>query len=47
MPKNDLEHEQMKNVPYASKYAQVYTRPDIALTIGVLEKYQSNLSVDH
>ncbi|XP_047180270.1 secreted RxLR effector protein 161-like [Vigna umbellata] len=51
-PKNDLEREQMKNIPYASvveslMYAQVCTRPDIAFAVGVLGRYQSNPSVDH
>ncbi|RVW47187.1 Retrovirus-related Pol polyprotein from transposon TNT 1-94 [Vitis vinifera] len=37
-PKNDLEREQMKNIPYASAvgslmYAQVCTRPDIAFAV--------------
>ena len=40
-PKNDLENESMKNIPYASAvgslmYAQVCTRPDIAYAVGVL-----------
>ncbi|RVW23780.1 Retrovirus-related Pol polyprotein from transposon TNT 1-94 [Vitis vinifera] len=40
-PKNDLEREQMKNIPYASAvgslmYAQVCTRPDIAFAVGML-----------
>ena len=51
-PKNDLEREQMKNVPYASAvkilmYAQVYTRPDIAFVVGMLGRYQSNPGIDH
>ncbi|RVW74359.1 Retrovirus-related Pol polyprotein from transposon TNT 1-94 [Vitis vinifera] len=46
--KNELEREQMKNIPYASAvgslmYAQVYTRPDIAFAIGMLGRHQSNL----
>ncbi|RVW62453.1 Retrovirus-related Pol polyprotein from transposon TNT 1-94 [Vitis vinifera] len=50
--KNDLEKEQMKNIPYASAvgslmYAQVCTRPDIAFAVGMLERYQSNPSIDH
>ena len=40
-PKNDLEREQMKNIPYASAigslmYVQVCTRPYIAFAIGML-----------
>ena len=51
-PKNDLEREQMKNIPYASivgslMYAQVYTRLDIAFVVGILGRYQSNPSIDH
>ncbi|RVX10259.1 Retrovirus-related Pol polyprotein from transposon TNT 1-94 [Vitis vinifera] len=47
MPKNDLEREQMKNIPYASTigslmYAQVCTRPDIAFVARMLGRYQSN-----
>ncbi|RVW50014.1 Retrovirus-related Pol polyprotein from transposon TNT 1-94 [Vitis vinifera] len=46
-PKNDLEMEQMKNIPYASTvgslmYAQVCIRPDIAFVVGMLGRYQSN-----
>ena len=51
-PKNDLEKESMKNIPYASivgslMYAQVCTRPDIAYAVGVLGRYQSNPGMDH
>ena len=51
-PKNDLEKESMKIISYASvvrslMYAQVCTRPDIAYTVGVLGRYQSNLGMDH
>ena len=40
-PKNDLEREQMKNIPYASAvgslmYVQVCTRPYIAFVVGML-----------
>ena len=50
--KNDLEKESMKNILYTSvvgslMYAQVYTRPDIAYTVGGLGHYQSNLGMDH
>ncbi|RVW65982.1 Retrovirus-related Pol polyprotein from transposon TNT 1-94 [Vitis vinifera] len=51
-PKNNLEREQMKNIPYASAvgslmYAQVCTRPDIAFAVGMLGRYQSNPGIDH
>ena len=51
-PKNDLEREQMKNISYtfvvgSLMYAQVYTRPDIAFSIGMLGRYQSNPGLDH
>ena len=51
-PKNDLEKQSMKNIPYASvvgslMYAQVCTRPDIAYAVGVLGRYQSNPGMDH
>ena len=43
-PKNELEKEQMKNIPYAFAmgslmYAQVCTRPDIAFIVGMLGRY--------
>ena len=42
----------MKNIPYASAvrslmYAPVYTRPDIAFSVGMLGRYQSNQGLDH
>ncbi|RVW39088.1 Retrovirus-related Pol polyprotein from transposon TNT 1-94 [Vitis vinifera] len=51
-PKNDLENDAMKNIPYASAigslmYAQVCTRPDIAFIVNVLGRYLSNLGHDH
>uniref|UniRef100_A0A2N9FGB3 Retrovirus-related Pol polyprotein from transposon TNT 1-94 n=1 Tax=Fagus sylvatica TaxID=28930 RepID=A0A2N9FGB3_FAGSY len=50
-PKNDLEREQMKNIPYASAvgslmYAQVCTRPNIAFAVGMLGRYQSDPDSD-
>ena len=50
--KNDLEREQMKNIPYAFAigslmYAQVCTRPNIAFVVGMLGRYQSNPGIDH
>ena len=43
-PKNDLEQEQIKNIPYVSTvgslmYAQVCTRPAIAFVVGMLGRY--------
>ncbi|RVW18930.1 Retrovirus-related Pol polyprotein from transposon TNT 1-94 [Vitis vinifera] len=51
-PKNDLEREQIKNIPYVSTvgilmYAQVCTRPAIAFVVGMLGRYQSNLGINH
>ena len=51
-PKNDLEREQMKDIPYASSvrslmYAQVCTRPDISFVVGMFGRYQSNPCLDH
>ena len=51
-PKNDLEREQIKNIPYVSTvgslmYAQVCTRPAISFVVGMLGRYQSNLGINH
>jgi len=51
-PKNELEREQMENIPYASivgslMYAQTRTRPDISFAVGMLGRYQSNPGLDH
>ncbi|KAK4385684.1 Retrovirus-related Pol polyprotein from transposon TNT 1-94 [Sesamum angolense] len=51
-PRNDLEWEQMKDVPYAYAigslmYAQVCTRSDIAFVVGMLGRYQINPGLDH
>ncbi|XP_038970559.1 secreted RxLR effector protein 161-like [Phoenix dactylifera] len=51
-PQNALEQEQMKDILYASTigslmYAQVYTRPDICLAIGILGRFQRNPDVLH
>ena len=50
--KNDFERAHMKNIPYviavgSLMYAQVYTRPDIAFSFGVLGRYQSNQGVGY
>jgi hypothetical protein len=42
----------MKSVPYASTiesimYAQIYIRPDLEFTVGVLGRYQINLGIQH
>jgi hypothetical protein len=42
----------MKNISFASivgslLYAQVYTRPDIAMAVGMLGRYQSNPRLEH
>ncbi|KAL0453769.1 UNVERIFIED_CONTAM: Retrovirus-related Pol polyprotein from transposon TNT 1-94 [Sesamum latifolium] len=51
-PRNDLEREQMKDIPYASAigslmYAQVCTRPDIAFAVGIgkISERTENLEV--
>jgi hypothetical protein len=51
-PQNSLEQEQMKNISYASAvgsllYAQVCTRLDIAMAVGMLGHYQSNPGMEH
>jgi len=50
--KNDLQKEQLKDIPYASAienlmYAQVCTHPDIAYTIKKLNRYLINPGIDH
>ncbi|KAL5560213.1 hypothetical protein UlMin_036424 [Ulmus minor] len=51
-PQNDEERRHMKIVPYSSivgslMYAQVCTRLDIALAVGVLGRYLSDPSTSH
>ena len=51
-PKNELEREQMRNIPYASvigslMYAQTCTRPDISFAVRMLGRYQINPGLDH
>lgn len=51
-PKNEIERENMKDKPYASlvgslMYTQVCTRPDLAFTISVLGRFQSNPGEAH
>src|SRR6266540_1775933 len=51
-PKNQLEINQMKSIPYASAvesimYAQVCTHPDLAFITEMLDRYQSNPGPNH
>ena len=51
-PKNDLEKDVMKTIPYASvvgslMYAQVCTRPDIAFIVNVLGRSLLNPRHNH
>jgi len=51
-PKNDLQKDQTKNIPYALEvwslmYAQVCTHSDIAYTIEKLGRYLINPDIDH
>ncbi|RVW32004.1 Retrovirus-related Pol polyprotein from transposon TNT 1-94 [Vitis vinifera] len=51
-PRNNIEREQMKKIPYASAvgslmYAQTCTRPDISFAIGMLGRYQSDPGFEH
>jgi hypothetical protein len=51
-PRNKLEIDQMKSIPYASAvrsimYAQVCTRTDLAFVIGLLGRFQSNPGYKH
>lgn len=51
-PRNTIERKEMDKRPYARlvgslMYAQVCTRPDMAFSVGVLSRYQSNPGNDH
>ena len=51
-PKNDLEHKEMENIPYAYvvgslMYLPTCTRSDISFAVGMVGRYQSNPSIDH
>ncbi|RVW62715.1 Retrovirus-related Pol polyprotein from transposon TNT 1-94 [Vitis vinifera] len=51
-PRNNMEMEQMKKIPYASAvgslmYAQTCTRPDISFVVGMLGRYQSDPGFEH
>ena len=51
-PQDEKERAEMEKVPYASAigslmYAQVCTRPDISFVVNALERYLSNLGLNH
>eukprot|EP00253_Pinus_taeda_P005805 PITA_05805 len=51
-PKTQEEEEDMSHVPYASSvgslmYAMIYTRPNIAHTVGVLSRFMSKPGKEH
>ena len=51
-PKTPEERERMSKIPYASAigsiiYAMLCTRPDVAYSISVTSRYQSNPGEDH
>ena len=51
-PRNQLEIDQMRTIPYASAvgslmYAQVCMRHDLAFITGMLGRFQSNPGMDH
>jgi len=51
MPTKCIRKEQMSNISYALAvdnlmYAQVWTRPDLTFTVGILRRVQSNSGMD-
>ena len=51
-PKTLQEEEYTRKIPYTSvvgslMYAMMCTRPDICFTIGMVNRYQSNLGLAH
>ncbi|RVW53401.1 Retrovirus-related Pol polyprotein from transposon TNT 1-94 [Vitis vinifera] len=51
-PRNNMEREEMKKIPYASvmgslMYAQTCRRLDISFAIGMLGRYQSDPGFEH
>ena len=51
-PKNELEHKQMEQIPYASivwslMYVQNCTRSNISFAVRMLGRYQSNPRMNH
>jgi hypothetical protein len=51
-PRNQLEIDQMKLIPYASAvrsimYPQVCTHPDLAFVTGLLDRFQYNTGFKH
>ena len=51
-PQIQCQKDQIKSVPYASTirsilYAQIYIRPDLEFTTGMLGRYQINPGIEH
>ena len=51
-PKNESEIKEMQNIPYAQAvgslmFAMTRTKPDICYSVGLISRYQSNLSKEH
>jgi hypothetical protein len=51
-PQIQYQKDHMKSVPYASTirsimYAQIYIRPDLEFTTGMLGRYQINPGIEH
>ena len=51
-PTTPQERERMSHIPYASAvgsimYAMTCTRPDVAYSLGVMSRYQSDLGENH
>jgi hypothetical protein len=51
-PQNQCQKDQMKSIPYACTigsimYTQIYIRPDLEFTIGMLGRYQINPDIEH
>ena len=50
--KNDFEHKEIQKIPYTSAvgslmYVQVCTCPNLAYIVDMLDRYLSNLVMDH
>jgi len=46
-PTSEKDKEEMQKIPYALMYAMVYTRTDIAHTVGVVSRFLFNLGKEH